>query len=676
MSKTALLFSLALREIGSELEYLAIFTPARNGSYPKSSVQDELKRMQKQLSTVYVVLYSSETLALSLFHEATELGMMEKGYVWICGNDITSLLDSTFNSSFISNYMQGVLGIESYINESTPNYQKFYSEFQQTFKKEYENNSEIVFTPGVYAFRAYDIVQAITLAAVKSEKNNMPLVENLIASNFTGFSKGLPIENELGLHGPSLNNLTVVFWPGGPTIIPGGLRRLKVGIPANPVFENFQMVEVDIETRSVTNPRGFCIDVYLAVLDKMNYKFEYEYVPFNLGINASLDYEFQPIPQGTNSSNEFTYDDLVNQVYLEKVDLVVGDVTILAPRSEKVSFTQPFLSSGIVMLVPLEHDNSRWLLLSPFKWTLWLGIGGMMLCIFVAIWVLEKYDNKADDDFRGPWYKQISAALWVIGNTIFLSYGDGKIGSYYTKTVIICWLMVVLILSSSYTANLSSILVIENLKPRVDESRISCSGLGFLFNYLKDVLHYTQDIVLVTNSSDYPNAFQNGTITAAFLEVPYVRVFLSEYKGYTVYGETHMLGGFGFVLPKFSTMTLDMSKAILELEEDGTLKKIEDKWFSVSFKPAVSPMENTKKKTLEFDSFLGLFVSCLVVSVSVVLIFLCRKKKNNKTRPHSENKDRRTKLILNEQGEIECVNLLGENEPRNFTEIRSISLPK
>ncbi|KAJ3695339.1 hypothetical protein LUZ60_000716 [Juncus effusus] len=446
ISNTALLFSFALREVGSELEYVAAFAPARNGSFPKSSVQDELIRMQKQLSTVYVVLHSSEALALSLFHEATELGMMEKG------------------------------------------------------------------------------------------------------------------ENERGLHGFDLNNPTVVFWPGGPTTIPGGLRKLKVGIPANPVWENFEMVEVDMESRRVTNRRGFCVDVFLAILDRMKYKFEYEYVPFNFGINSSLDYEFRPIPEGTNSNYHFTYDDLVDQVYLKKVDLVVGDVTILAPRSEKVSFTQPFLSSGIVMLVPLEDDNPRWLLLSPFKWTLWLAIFGMMLCTFVAILVLEKYGNQPHGDFQGP-----------------------------------C------------------------------DSRISCSGFGFVLNYLKDVLHYKQEIILATNSSDYPNAFQNGTITAAFLEVPYVRVFLSKYKGYTVYGETHMLGGFGFVLPKFSTMTFDMSKAILELQEDGTLKKIEDKWFSVTFKPAVSPMDNTNKQKLEFDNFSSLFIFSMFVSGIALVIFLIRK---------------------------------------------------
>ncbi|KAJ3670475.1 hypothetical protein LUZ60_010799 [Juncus effusus] len=344
MSNTALLFSRALNEVGSELEYSAVFEPLKTGSDPMPSIQNELEEMKKQLSTVYVVLRSSKAFALSLFQEATAKEMMGTGSVWICGNDITSLLGSTFDQSFISHYMQGVLGVESYINVDNTRYPTFSSTFKQAFKKEFENKGETVFAPGVFAFRAYDIVQAIAKASVMSLMNGKSLVENLMDTNFTGFSRGnisvFRLINVVGYSYKELGfwldgfgfcgneaelrarsysqNLNVVFWPGGLKTNPGGLRKLRVGLPANPVWEGFVTVSVD-KNRTVTDGTGFCIDVFKKVLERMesnNYKIEYEYVPFLMRSNSSFDYEYNP-RNGNKSTSEFTYDDLVNQVYLK-----------------------------------------------------------------------------------------------------------------------------------------------------------------------------------------------------------------------------------------------------------------------------------------------------------------------------------------------------------------------
>ena len=42
---------------------------------------------------------------------------------------------------------------------------------------------------------------------------------------------------------------------------------------------------------------------------------------------------------------------------LQEVDAVVGDVTIIANRAYEVLFTQPFIYSGLLTLVPLVEDH-------------------------------------------------------------------------------------------------------------------------------------------------------------------------------------------------------------------------------------------------------------------------------------------------------------------------------
>lgn len=338
VSGTALVLTRELQKVGTQLDYSAVFPSMDSISDLKSAVRAELNRMREHISTVYIILRSSENLTVTLFQEATALGMMEQGSSWICGPDVATLLDSTFNSSFILNYMQGVIGVKPYVKESTSEYITFYSDFQKAFRNEYEKSGETDFSPGVYAARAYDAVQAITLAAKRAKVNNDSLVDNLLSINFTGLSGHVRSivgnveeasgysafqvinvvgksykeigfwldgfgfynnESQLNSQRPALlQQLSVVFWPGGRRISPRGLKTLKIGVPANPTWDGFIKVEYDNRTGNATSISGFCIDVFTTVVNRLNSLILYEFVPFTIG-------------------SHFTYDDLVNQVYLQ-----------------------------------------------------------------------------------------------------------------------------------------------------------------------------------------------------------------------------------------------------------------------------------------------------------------------------------------------------------------------
>jgi len=57
-----------------------------------------------------------------------------------------------------------------------------------------------------------------------------------------------------------------------------------------------------------------------------------------------------------------------------------------------------------------------------------------------------------------------------------------------------------------------------------------------------------KNIVEVHAEDDYPEALKKGEIKAAFLEVPYVKMYLAKYcEGFTTSGPTLKVGGFGFV---------------------------------------------------------------------------------------------------------------------------------
>ncbi|CAL9089999.1 unnamed protein product [Musa textilis] len=634
-SRVLALFSDALRDSGSQIDYQIAFPPLPTVSDATDMIRRTLKGIPRQLSKVFVLIRSSPELTVELFKQAKELGMMAKDHVWIVNDDVTALLDATLTPSFISSYMQGVIGISTYVNTTTSSYHAFSSVFQRRFKQEYELKGEHRFEPGRHAVRAYDAVHAIAYAAAatanKAENASVTTLQGILSTKFTGLSGFIEFtrdgflperrdrsafrvlnvvgksykdlgfwsegygffENEADMsrHERVVDVLRPVFWPGGTDKIPGGWGTLKIGIPNATSFDQFVKVEYDKDRKP--QPTGFCIDVFQEILKHLKY---------------DLIYEFQAF--------DGTYDDLVNKAFLQEVDAVVGDITILAKRAVNATFTEPFLSSGLSMLVPVKPNHTPWMLMKPFTKEVWLLILATLVYTAGVVWYLERESNPV---FHGTPWVQLGATVWLILSTIFFAHG--RVYSYYTKTVVIVWLVVVLILTTSFTANLSSILTIEKLELVPPGSRVGCDGDSFVLKYLQEVLRYKNSrIERIGEPEEYVKAFKSGNITAAYLETPYLRVFLSQHQDFSVIGETHRLGGFGFVFPKHSLLADDFSDVILQLAENGTLKELENKWFTFTLSNSPSPDNKRERDSLSLDSFWLLFLFTGCTSTIVLLL--------------------------------------------------------
>ncbi|KAK6281963.1 hypothetical protein POUND7_015788, partial [Theobroma cacao] len=85
----------------------------------------------------------------------------------------------------------------------------------------------------------------------------------------------------------------------------------------------------------------------------------------------------------------------------KKFDAVVGDITILAIRSQYVDFILPYLQSHVSMVVKIEDDKkkNKRIFLKPLSWDLWLTTRAAFICTDLVIWVLE---HRINNEFRGP----------------------------------------------------------------------------------------------------------------------------------------------------------------------------------------------------------------------------------------------------------------------------------
>ncbi|KAI9200387.1 hypothetical protein LWI28_006961 [Acer negundo] len=366
----------------------------------------------------------------------------------------------------------------------------------------------------------------------------------------------------------SVTELSPVYWPGGLRKVPKGWssineeQPLKIGVPANGAFNQFVRVSYDLR-RNETYVSGFSVKVFEAVVNRLPYHLPYVLVPFN-----------------------GSYDEMVEQIFYKSLDAAVGDTEIMADRYQYAEFSQPYVESGLVMIVPVKPDKSKetWLFMKTFTTKMWLLMVGMHLFIGFVIWLIEREDN--------PDLKGFGSMLWFSITVIFFAQRE-PLRDNLSRLVLAPWLFVILIVTASFTASLTSMLTVSRLQPSIQDivtlqrtnAAVGCNGNSFIVRYLKNVLNFKPgNIKRIESINDYPMAFERGDISAAFFVVPHARVFLAKFcKGYTIAGQTFKLGGFGFVFPKGSPLLFDISEAILKVTESGEINQLEEDMLS-SFK--------------------------------------------------------------------------------------------
>ncbi|CAI9110464.1 OLC1v1010493C1 [Oldenlandia corymbosa var. corymbosa] len=606
----ALADQLGLRKC--EISYKAALSPDAS----KQEIRDMLAHVALMESRIFVV-HTYPDRGLDIFSVAHDLGMMWRGYGWFATDWLTTLLDSRdVLSPEILKHIQGVITLRTHTPESQRK-KDFISRWRNLTKQEAAGGSPIGLNS--FAFYAYDTVwllahaidlffekggnlsfspysmlngmnsRSLNLNAMSIFNGGNLLLDSILRVNMTGvtglysftsgrnlFRPAFEVINVIGagLRGVgywtnysglsiippeqlytkppnrSISNqqLYTVIWPGQITPKPSGWvfpknnGALKVGVPNRVSYGEFVS-----KVPGTDMFRGYCIDVFMAALNLLPYGVPCQLMAFGDG--------------RVNPSNN----ELLRLITAGVYDAAVGDIAITPNRTRMVDFTQPYIESGLVVVVPVNVMNSK---------------------------------HRVNDEFRGPPRKQFVNTLWFSLSTLYHTHRENTV-SILGRFVLFIWLFVVLIITSSYTASLTSILTVQQLSSPIkgieslvnSKDPIGCPVGSFVRDYLIQELGIKESRLVPLNSpEDYARALQdgpnNGGVAAVVDFRAYMEFFLFNHCDFTIVGQEFTKSGWGFVsttcrqhfgskssayedrilLPKFKMMTFLLSLKSMYLQ--------------------------------------------------------------------------------------------------------------
>ncbi|KAL0404496.1 UNVERIFIED_CONTAM: Glutamate receptor 2.5 [Sesamum radiatum] len=585
-----------------DVEIRIAYMIALSSSAEDSHLLQELDKLTTKQTRVFIV-HMNPYLGFRLFNLAKKVGLMGEGFVWIITDSLSNFVKSM--DSVTRDSMQGVLGIRPYMPRSND-----LESFQERWKRNMilKNTTGPFMELNAYGLWAYDAVTALAIAI----ENIVPLNSTLFDINVT--RNGTDKRLRISAFGPQLlDELSTTKFRGL-----SGDFELVDGKLKQSTFEIFNVIGNGEKTVG--------------------------YWTQNRGITGEL-----------NSFSTTMYSTSTKEL---KSITWPGD-SVIRPKGWAIPATGK-LRVGI----PWKHGFTEFVNVITDPATKHTNATGFSIEIFLATLELLPFpinyefihynDTKNIDWSYDDMLHEIPQKFdMVVGDTTIwapraayvdfsLPYSEsGVILVVKNKKPFDMWIFVKPL---SYTANLSAILTVDQLKFAFsDNYYIGCQEGSFMKEFLIEQLHISASRLRTYSSAeDYHNAMslgsKNGGIDAIFDEIPYMKLFLNKYDSqYKMVGPTYRTGGFGFAFPCGSPLVSHFSKAVMDVTQGPNMTAIEQENFGPGYS-SQDPLSSTisqQTSSLTLYDFAGLFL--IIGSVTIFALFCSETSIGRKVTDKVEN---------------------------------------
>lgn len=276
-----------------------------------------------------------------------------------------------------------------------------------------------------------------------------------------------------------------------------------------------------------------------------------------------------------------------------KYDIAIGNMSITSAREEVVDFSipLPITNSGIQIMTraPEAQPNflhNAWQALTgktahqvyPFLGVLLM----LMLLTAVAVYIIERR-HKNSFLQNESWIKGIAEAFWWIVTTIF---GQEEVHpkGLSSRIIAFLWIPFGVICVSLFTATVTASLTaqqIQNAINGIDDLRgksvLTVSG-STSKKYLDE--HGIKPTLVDTIAAAYP-LLESGKYDAIVYDAPALQYY-ADHQGknkVVTVGKLLKRESYGLVFSNGSPLREQVNQALLQMQDDGTIDRLNQKWF-------------------------------------------------------------------------------------------------
>ncbi|XP_041356659.1 glutamate receptor ionotropic, kainate 1-like [Gigantopelta aegis] len=458
---------------------------------------------------------------------------------------------------------------------------------------------------------------------------------NGVVSPESGCSTGTWSSNESGLYkrvDPSKTYSSVTRALGDVF----GHTPLRVTTKIEPPFVQLKK---DHETR-VGNDRfeGHLVDVLMEIANILKFQYNITQVP---------DGKF-------GSLKSYGWTGMIRELVDNKADIALAPFQMSPIRSTVVDFTKPFMTKGTTVVIK-KPEKRLWIFqfLSPLSKMVWSAIFVSFVVVSLALFGVSRVNRDRSRSYSG----NLIESLWYIWGTLLRGSLTGAPVAISSRVVSSAWWFFTLIIISLYTANLAAFLTITISNVGIhsaadlayqdyyDYGTVDDSQIEYFFNYTK-MTHYAKMWAHMSTLRPQSmvrrveNGFERVRLGKyAFIwDSPTIRHEISADCDLMEIGHPFDLKGYGIATRKNAPFGEKISLAILKLNDNGIIYRLEGKWWRRQNCPDQRSSADTK--SLDFQNVAGMFLVLLagIILSSVVCLFqYCLRKSRTKKKGTEEN---------------------------------------
>ncbi|KAL8617123.1 hypothetical protein ACOMHN_014293 [Nucella lapillus] len=400
-----------------------------------------------------------------------------------------------------------------------------------------------------------------------------------------------------------------------------------------------------VEATTGRELEGMCIDILRELTAMLGFT-------FNISLVADGKYgSLKPPPRGWTG--------MVRQLKDDKADVALAAFQMSEERSTVVDFTKPFLTKGTTVVVQ-RPEQHMWIFqfLSPLSRVVWCGI----FVAFVVVSLTLFGVSRVNSDRQAKYTSNLRESFWYIWGTLLRGSLNGSPHAISSRIVSSAWWFFCLIVTSIYTANLAAFLTITigdaGINSAADLARQD------LYDYGTVEGSQTETFFNHTRMTDYAKMWAHMSTLSpgsmvrrveegfervhkggyAFIwDTPTIRHEISYDCSLMEIGASFDNKGYAFATQRHAPFAEKLSWALLKLNDEGILYRLERKWWRPQFCP--NQRQSAKTKSLDLETVAGMYLVLLAgigMSVALCLLqFCCAKSRHRKTRkkPAREDED-------------------------------------